>query len=237
MQTENNIQISRQNISYYNEIAAGYNSLLEKDATNKIIRKIVAEKFINTVKPGWVIDFGGGTGQDLPCLTAYNYDIIFCEPAAGMRMIAKHYRTANPGTNTINFLEGDNTDFRNWEEILPFKQKADGVLANFAVFNCIPDIDRLFINLSQVMNPGGHVIALIMNNRLNRMLRQYFRSTIKSLISGKPLTISISYHSEMQTVYIYSGAAIKKAFEKYFTLQSEEILTGDGFKLLHLVKK
>ena len=40
------------------------------------------------------------------------------------------------------------TDFRNWNAGFPFDQKVNAVLANFAVINCIPDIELLFEKLA-----------------------------------------------------------------------------------------
>ena len=57
--------INQQNISYYNEIAADYDAILQKDVNNTAVRLKLAAKFTTLVKSGRVLDFGGGTGQDL----------------------------------------------------------------------------------------------------------------------------------------------------------------------------
>ncbi|HWY36712.1 MAG TPA: hypothetical protein VNX68_18855, partial [Nitrosopumilaceae archaeon] len=85
---EQDVQISRQNISYYDEIAGNYDAILNNDGANKIIREMVAGRFSSLVKGGYVLDFGGGTGRDLAWLIQNNYQIIFCEPSVAMRKIA-----------------------------------------------------------------------------------------------------------------------------------------------------
>ena len=168
---KNEEQISRQNISYYDEIATDYDAIINKESANKIIRKKVSDKFISLVKGRLVLDFGGGTGQDLSWLLNNNYRVVFCEPSASMRRIAiDQHKNAFSGTK-IDFLDGDKTDFRNWNEIFPFEQKVDAILANFAVINCIPDIDLLFKKLALAIKPGGILVALILESGLKKWLR------------------------------------------------------------------
>src|ERR1017187_5336548 len=86
---EQDVQINKRNISYYDEIAENYDAILNNDGANKIIRDIVAVKFSSLVKKGgYVLDFGGGTGGDLDWLIRQHYHVIFCEPSTAMRKIA-----------------------------------------------------------------------------------------------------------------------------------------------------
>src|SRR5882757_4263284 len=150
MTSNKNIHITQQNISYYNEIAKEYDVILNEDKSNAVVRKAVKEKFVSTVNPGWVLDFGGGTGQDTGWLQQHHYSILFCEPSAGMRNIAIENVKNNTAAGKINFMDEAKINFKNWDNTLPFEQKVNGVLANFAVFNCIPNIDTLYQNLSPV---------------------------------------------------------------------------------------
>ncbi|MDP9041293.1 MAG: hypothetical protein M3N30_04880, partial [Bacteroidota bacterium] len=59
----NNLRIGRQNIAYYDGIAADYDAILDRDSSNAIIRAKVADTFSSLVKSGTVLDFGGGTGR------------------------------------------------------------------------------------------------------------------------------------------------------------------------------
>src|SRR6202035_4865586 len=111
---KNEVQISRQNISYYNEIAPDYDDILNKDKANTIIRDKVAAKFTSLVNGGAVLDFGGGTGQDFGWLLQRGYHIIFCEPSVAMRQIAiERAKSEFPGAG-ISFFDENTTDFRSW---------------------------------------------------------------------------------------------------------------------------
>jgi len=224
-----------QNISYYNEIAGVYDDLLQEDLSNAIVRKMVQEKFTAVVTPGWVLDFGGGTGQDIAWLR-HNYTIFFCEPAAAMRAVAEERARNNSAMGNIFFLDAAKIDFKTWHKKLPFEQKVNAVLANFAVFNCIAAIDILFQNLALVMQSGGHIIAVMLNNKPSHLLQQPLRF-IRHMVTGKQLTTSINYKEQQQVVFNHTVGEIKKAARKYFIFQSITPVKDSGFMLLHLTKK
>ena len=232
MKEINGAAISRQNISYYDEIAAEYDAILNKDTKNAVVRKQVADRFMVAVKKGLVLDFGGGTGQDIDWLS-WHYKIIFCEPSAAMRK----YAAGRNAAKGIIFLDDSATDFREWSASFPFEQAVDAVLANFAVINCIPDIKLFFEKLAMVVKPGGTVMALILDNSLPKRLRSDTKATVQSFFSGSPVSISVNYNGNSQQVYIHSSKAIESATVKYFELKLFEPLQGSGFCLIHLIRK
>ncbi|HXB31451.1 MAG TPA: class I SAM-dependent methyltransferase [Puia sp.] len=234
---ERNVQISRQNISYYDKIAEKYDAILNDDVNNKIIRETVADRFSSLVKNGWVLDFGGGTGRDLSWLINHQYQILFCEPSVGMREIAIN-RISNefPGAK-ITFFDDDKSDFRNWNDIFPFERKVDAVIANFAVINCIPDIQLLFDKLALSLKPGGTVLALLLDNSFLKRLRSNLKGTIKSFFTGNPVSIFINYNDRQQLVYIHTTMKIRKAMKNKFDFIHIERLKQFGFCLIHLRRK
>lgn len=217
------------NISYYNEIANEYDAIMEKERSNELVRREVADKFLNTVAPGRVLDFGGGTGGDLGWLTNNYYDVLFCEPSTRMKQLAimRHNKNILPGH--VEFLSGAAVDFTNWNENLPFYPPADGILANFAVINCIEDIALLFRNLALVIRPGGGLIALV--------LRPKLWHTVKSLAGLAPDILEIRYKGHEQTVFVHTIGAIRKASRTYFSFSSRKSLRGTVFSLIHLTRK
>src|ERR1700685_2208155 len=121
IKNDDDARISRQNISYYNEIGPQYDAILDKDEANTIIREKVTTRFTNLVKrDAVVLDFGGGTGRDLVWLLQNHYRVIFCEPSAVMRLIAiERGKSAFPDAG-ISFLDDNKSDFRNWHDVFPF---------------------------------------------------------------------------------------------------------------------
>jgi SAM-dependent methyltransferase len=228
--------IKEKNISFYNAIAGNYEAMLEEQSFNKIVRQIVADKFYENVKEGNVLDFGGGTGLDLKWLAYNNYHLFFCEPSTGMRKKAIAYKATFLSNKDIFFLDDDTTDYTNWCTTPPFKNKMDAVLSNFAVINCIPDIELLFKNLASVMNPGGNLVALVLDDR-KRMAKFSIKNIIKSFILQKTITMPVKYNGNEHTVFIYSMKKLRKAAAPYFNFCSHEYLTEYGFCLIHLTKK
>lgn len=223
-----------ENILYYNAIADEYNSMLDKNL-DRIIREKVAQKFSDIVEGPVALDFGGGTGLDLPWLSDKNDTIFFCEPSKGMREIAIRSR-GNLANDNVIFLEDFAADFRQWQQQLPFPEKVDTILSNFAVFNCIPDIEFLFRNLAVVIKPGGNLIALVLG-KAPKIANGSFRRHFKSIVHHEPATINITYKENQQTVYMYSLKEIMRASGGYFNFCSSEVLPGSGFTLIHLKRK
>jgi SAM-dependent methyltransferase len=217
------------NISFYNEIADDYDAIMDNDRSNGIVRREVADKFLSMVAPGRVLDFGGGTGSDLGWLTDHYYHVIFCEPSTRMRQLAirRHNRKILP--SHVEFLSGAAVDFTDWNRNLPFYPPADAILANFAVINCIANIDLLFRNLSLVVRPGGSLIALVLRPRILHSLR--------SLAGLAPGSLEVRYKQYEQKVYVHTTRAIRKASRAYFKFSGRKSLQGSVFSLIHLTRK
>jgi len=230
-------RIQEQNISYYDAIADSYDDTLNHHDSNKIIRQQVAERFLQIVKSGAVLDFGGGTGMDLSWLSKNGYRIFFCEPSSAMRDKAISFNKNFLRNEQIVFLDDENADFTKWKEKPPFSQKLNAILADFAVINNISGLDLLFESLSIVVVPGGHFIALVLNDRTWKSLLMRWFGKIKSIISRKPVSFKIRYGEKSQTVFIYSITEIKKASYNYFEMVSHEPLHQSGFSIIHLMRK
>ena len=127
------------------------------------------------VAPAWILD---GCWRINTRLSFVNLRGL-CDRSPG-----KERAIEFPGSD-IFFFEDERADFRNWTDVFPFEHRMDAVLANFAVINCIPDIDCLFDKLALALKPGGQVIALILDNHFIMRLRSNTRGTIGSFFSGK----------------------------------------------------
>jgi SAM-dependent methyltransferase len=228
-------ETDEKNIAFYNGIAGNYDTILDDDSSNEIVRKRVKEKFISIVDGRRVLDFGGGTGRDLEWLLNNKYEVVFCEPSEGMRKKAINQYKNNTLTNHITFLENDKVDFTNWHVEPPVPIKVDAILSDFAVINCIADIDLLFKNLALVIKPGGHFIALMLNHEYKKTWRWKLGEFLRSFFSHKPVMKNIQYKEYQQTVYVYSPRHIKEASATYFDMLSKEPLFE--FILIHFIRK
>jgi SAM-dependent methyltransferase len=230
-------KVMQQNISYYDEIAAQYNHILDEDDKNRRLRQQVAAHFTDSVIPGYVLDFGTGTGKDLSWLTGNGYRVICCEPSDKMREQAIQFSKAVLPGHPITFLDPKNTDFRIWQRRLPFPQQVKGILANFAVLNCIPDLSSLFKSWAMVTNDHAHCWGLVLDSRFANRWKANRRATVQSLITGKQVTMQVRFNEHRQTVYLHTMAAIKKASAPWFEFTGLHPFQSSGFNLFHLQRK
>jgi len=231
------LYIKPANIRYYDAIAAEYDSLLRKDDANRAVRQAVADRFVKTVPKGWVLDFGGGTGLDMEWLTANGYNVIFCEPSAGMRQQAIEWYNRSDHRERVVFLEDEHADFRDWAHHKPFEQEVDAVLSNFAVMNSIRDIHLLFSSLSRVIKSHGHVFALVLDGGRRKSRLSDLYSEWRLLTRRRPSEIAIQYHQYRQSVFLHRVKMIKRAAANWFELYEIEPFEEKGFSLLHFVRK
>lgn len=230
-------QLHQQNISYYDQIADQYDTLLAREDSNKLVRQRVKEQLYQSLPSGTVLDFGGGTGLDLGWLSARGYAIVFCEPAAGMREKAISYNKDSLHNSNIHFLDDAQSDFTCWHTQRPFPQPVDAILANFGVLNAIPDLPLLFHNLSLVTRSGSHCLLVVLNRPLKKMWQWHRRNTVSTLLFGTPFLMYIWHNGHRQTVYVHTPKAIQKAASAHFTLKHCQPVEGTSFILLHLIKK
>jgi ubiquinone/menaquinone biosynthesis C-methylase UbiE len=220
--------------NFYDSVAPEYNShMTDADAS---IRQIVSDAFKKNVRKGNVLDFGGGTGLDMRWLTNQKeYKVFFLEPSENMRLLAKKLSEQLPGKPY--FIE-HNIDFHAWAAShLPVPEKMDGILANFAVLNCIKDIELLFEKLALISNEGCYVMATVIDSRPKALIKQYkLPIVLRSIFNMKGVVYS-NYHNTGHKTYLHTIAHYKKASEKYFNFDSYTPLGFSNMALLILSKK
>jgi ubiquinone/menaquinone biosynthesis C-methylase UbiE len=218
--------------AFYDFIAKDYNGQMTK--LDYDVRDLVMKIFSNVVPDGNVLDFGGGTGLDLPWLLN-KYVVYSLEPSVEMRSIAR--ASIKNKTDNPKIVE-KNTDFHDWSDrCLPFSEKMNGILANFAVLNCIEDIDCLFEKLQLICAQNGRVVATVLDTSLIKMIKLYsFRVAIK-LFLNIPLSTKNNYKGMKQDVFLHTKLQYKSAANKYFNVVSYSAIKSSHFAVLILSKK
>jgi ubiquinone/menaquinone biosynthesis C-methylase UbiE len=219
-------------ITFYDNIAAAYDNLLTPE--DDVARKKISKIFQNNIPLGKILDFGGGTGKDLPWLLQSGYQVYFLEPSSNMRAIARKY---NSEKNHPLFLE-KNLDFAHWSTgHVPVDEKMNAVLANFAVLNCLKDIQDFFAKISLVCASEGIVVATVIDPQMSRLIKKYsIWQVLKMCILGH-LRIFNRYKENIQETFIYSVSALKKAASGHFNFHSYHRVSGSGFIVIIFSKK
>ncbi len=217
---------------FYNAIASNYDGHMT--ATDTEVRKSIHSLIAQNVAQGNIMDFGGGSGLDLPWLVANNYNVLFVEPSSEMRRVAfNNYATSA----SVTFIES-NTDFLHWNnKNLPFQQKVNGILANFAVLNCIENIDSLFEKFALLSSESCTVVATVIDPAFSNMRKHYSIMSAIRMSLGSKLRILNKYEGKYHPTYIHSLKSIEKASGKYFSLESITPLEPSSFSVLIFKKK
>lgn len=218
-------------LSFYDSIADQYeNHLTENDRKARTQIKAIFNEY---VKEGIVLDFGGGTGLDLPWLLNKFYKIHFLEPSQNMRKRAKRKYSDN---SKINFLN-ENLDFNNWEyEKPPFTEKVDGVLANFAVVNCIPKVNFFLKKISLVCKSRAHIIITAIDPSFISVVKNYSPLVAFKLLFNGRLTVLNKNEGVYHETYLHSIREIKEASQEFELIQVSKI-SHSNFIGLVLFKK
>ena len=220
------------NISFYDNIAPEYNDRMSD--SDRRAREMVRDIFEKYVKQGGtVLDFGGGTGLDIPWL-GERYKLHFLEPSRNMRSIAKSQYTSA----SIDFLPEENTDYRSWAaNPLQSQEKIDGVLANFAVLNCIESPEIFFEKLSLVVADGGYLLASLIDPHPLRILRYYgLKQALRMALTGKGVFYN-RYKAKLHPTFLHSKKSIKHASSGFFSFQDSIPLPGATFSLFIFKRK
>ena len=219
--------------AFYNSVSKDYNSHQTK--LDWYVRNQVRRKFTHDIPYGNILDFGGGTGLDLSWLLTQKYNVKFLEPSPNMRFLAKDAFVDN--FHQPVFVE-ENIDFHNWSSgRLPFEEKIDGILANFAVFNSIEDINCLFEKLVLVCDDNCEVIATVLDTRAMKMIKTHSLKVAIKTLFNKPIITQTKYNGTLHETYFHTLSNYKSAFSKYFNLISYTSIKASPFALLILSKK
>ncbi|ETW95031.1 MAG: hypothetical protein ETSY1_32315 [Candidatus Entotheonella factor] len=217
-------------IHYYDEIASSYNSRLEKDARNCHVRNYVRQYVLELKNVQRVMDFGGGTGLDLPWLIENDFDIVFCEPSTKMSAIARQLVSDRFPNASITFEIGASADFSKWCKS-PDNQ-VDVILSNFSALNSIANIGLAFKQLGLRLTHRGHLITVLTHFPQSTTSWDKSRSCM-----AKQQVSTVSIGSRSMKVYYYQKKHLVEIAKTYFDLAYYQALTPYGFHFYHWIKR
>lgn len=220
---------------YYDHVAPYYND--HQTVNDRMVREEVSSIFRQYVSYGNVLDFGGGTGLDIPWLVREGYYVYFLEPSVHMRSIAKQIRLSFADHTPMVFVE-EMTDIFQWTPTtLPFYEKMSGILLNFAVLNSINQLIIFFRNISMVCKRDTFLVMTLISSQPKKVLKNYGTSRwIRQLIIGKSV-IETHYNDMIHQTFLYSVHIIKKFAGRYFKFVSCRHIANSDFMILILVAK
>jgi len=224
-------------IKYYDDISLKYDDTLNSSPNNTKTRDEVKNYFHKNVNGKYVLDFGGGTGKDLNWLINAGFIVYFCEPSMGMREIAVNNFNILNQSNKIIFLDDDSSNFKKWNKNnIPIENKIDGILANFAVFNSIKQLEELAEKLALISHNGTPLITTVLNFKLKKILSRDFPAILTLYLKGNGLATTVQDGNYQMVVYLHTKAKLIKSFKKYFDYVESFPISDSSFRLLHFIR-
>jgi len=129
-----------------------YHQFMLASPRNQLVRDRFQDMALNLLPAGAsVLDFGAGTGIDAKTYAANGHPTFVYEPSEDQSgYLALHCREEIERKAIATVTSS-------------LACRVHAVTANFAVFNHIPDQAGLFKDLSHVVQPGGFVLASMLN--------------------------------------------------------------------------
>jgi hypothetical protein len=109
---------------------------------------------------------------------------------------------------------------------------ANGVLANFAVLNCMDDLPGFFNKIRLVLDPNGRLVVTVIDPGWHNVVKKYsYFVALRLLVQGK-LEVLRRHKGVYHKTYLYSKRLIEKVAHSVFILESCTPINGSGFVVL-----
>lgn len=171
-------------VALHDRLAQAYDQAMEQDPGNAWVRAAFRE-LVEEVSPAGrtILDFGCGTGTDSLWYASRGMQVLAYDNSPAMMAEVRSKCADEITSGRIVPCEGDYTDFL---AALAMRPRGTVVTANFAVLNMIHDLRPLFSALGGWVEPGGSVVASVLNPFHWRDLRypSRFRWALGALREG-----------------------------------------------------
>lgn len=140
----------------FDAIAPEFESTFENAVTARI-RRTVYDVIRKSAPPGAaILDINCGIGIDALSLAAEGYAVTGIDLSAGMIEEARSRAALSPAAN-VEFLVSS------FEDLGILKGRTyDVVLSNFGGLNCTDSLEKVFVQVENVLNPRGRFFAVVM---------------------------------------------------------------------------
>ena len=152
-------QTLQQNIRYYNEEASIYDeSRYETESGRRLdqFQKRVLLQYLNDVPTeAKILEYGCGTGRFLPTVREKGHRLVGVDVSSNMLLLAEKRLHMKMITDIdLKLIDG---------KTIPFADNSFDAIYSILVVNLVPDFNKLFIEISRVLKPGGTFIFNVPN--------------------------------------------------------------------------
>jgi ubiquinone/menaquinone biosynthesis C-methylase UbiE len=189
---------------------------LSVSAQRRAVRAALLREF---PRGGYILELGGGTGEDASFLAESGYNVLMTDPSPMMVALAK--AKLSPLGAHAEIAAGEEFEDFAASHILAGGPLFDGAFSNFAPLNCVVDLEPVARGLARLLKPGasamlvmfgtccpGEMLTEVLRKRPNQALRRWKRGPIPARLAKREFPIV--YHRR---------AALMSAFAPWFVLE------------------
>jgi SAM-dependent methyltransferase len=221
---------SSSTIAHYDRIADEYDATLAAASVKQALRKRFQALALQHIPTGSdILDFGAGTGLDIPCYLERGHRVVAYDPSDGMIGVL---RSKHGDDHRVIALDGS---FDSLCNTLAQRAPFQAVAANFAVLNHIAEMRQFFTAIARHIAPGGYLIASVQNAYHWRAITHrwwwdaavpFFRSGILH-INGRDQTLF--RHAKWR---LAKDASPSFSLSRYYAPRVPGMIWADGFRFV-----
>lgn len=193
-----------------------FGAWLSVSAQRRAVRATLLREF---PKHGYILELGGGTGEDASFLAECGYKVLMTDPSPTMVALANS-KLSRLGARAEIAAGEDFEDFAA-SHVSAGGPLFDGAFSNFAPLNCVVDLEPVARGLARLLKPGAAAMVVIFGTccpgeMLTEVLRKRPNQALRRLKSG-PIPARLAKR-EFPIVY-HRRAALKRSFAPWFELE------------------
>lgn len=183
-------------------------------------RRAVRAALLHAFPPGgYILELGGGTGEDAAFLAQRGFNLLLTDPSPTMVALAD--TKLRPLGAQAEVADGEDLEHFAASHLSAGRQLFDGAFSNFAPLNCIADLGPVARGLASLLKPGacamlvlfgtfcpGEMITETLRGRPNQALRRCGRGEVPARLAKREF--SVIYHR---------SAAMQRTFSPWFVLE------------------
>ncbi|MEX0691722.1 MAG: class I SAM-dependent methyltransferase [Gemmatimonadales bacterium] len=167
-------------------------------------RRAVRRALLRTFPPGaYVLELGGGTGEDALALAAAGRRVLLTDGSPAMCDRARAKVANARAEDAVTVRQATLETFESFAGALAAEdQRFDGAFSNFAALNCVADIGPVARGLARLLPRGarallvvfgpcapGDMLVELVRGRPRNLLRRLARGPVPARIGGHAFTV------------------------------------------------
>ena len=167
-------------------------------------RRAVLDALLAAFPPGgYLLELGGGTGEDAAWLAGRNFTTLLTDPSPAM--VERARAKLAPLRSTAEIAAAEELEQFAEHHLQADGAMFDGAYSNFAPLNCVEELEPMARGLARLVRPGGSAMLVVfgvlspgdilveaLRGRPRECFRRYRRGPVPARLGGQHFTVT--YH-------------------------------------------